>query len=198
MNLTSIYNLRKRGVDWFQSRAHGTHAKAWLALLSFSESSFFVVPPDVLLIAILMAGASRWVYYASLTTIMSVVGAVFGYMIGFFFFDTFGIQIIEFYNLSNEMKEVQLLYNSNTFWVIFTAAFTPIPYKIFVLSAGFFKINFIIFLLASILGRGLRYFIVAYITKAFGLMATRLFFRYFNIITMVAVLFFILFLLLHF
>lgn len=176
-----------RSTRWFKERAHGTHAKAWLFALSFSEASFFVIPPDVLLIAILMAGASRWLYYALLTTVASVLGALFGYGIGFFFFDAVGIRIVELYHLTEELARTQNLYNRNAFWVIFTAAFTPIPYKVFVLSAGFFKVNFMVFLVASIIGRGLRYFLVAYITKLFGGGMTRLYLRYFNVITFVVV-----------
>lgn len=182
-----LTKVKNQSVEWFKERAHGTHAKTWLALLSFSEASFFVVPPDVLLIAILMAGASRWVFYATLTTITSVVGGIFGYLIGFLFFDAIGFRIIEFYNLTEQMKEIQFLYNNNAFWVIFTAAFTPIPYKLFTLSAGFFKINIVTFIVASVFGRGLRYFIVAYITKIFGGKITHLLLKYFNIITVIVI-----------
>lgn len=187
MFLTFLDSIKTKWGLWFKERAHGTYAKAWLVLLSFSEASFFVVPPDVLLIAILMVGSSRWVFYATLTTITSVVGGVFGYLIGFLFFDAVGVRIIEFYHLSEQMKEIQLLYNNNAFWVIFTAAFTPIPYKLFTLSAGFFKINIIAFVIASVFGRGLRYFLVAYITKLFGGKITRLLLKYFNIITVIVV-----------
>lgn len=180
---------------WFKARAHGPHAKAWLFALSFSEASFFVIPPDVLLIAILMVGASRWIEYAILTTVASVAGGILGYFIGLFFFETIGVRIVEFYHLAEELKEVQLLFNNNAFSVIFVAAFTPIPYKIFVLTAGFLKINFLAFVIASFVGRGLRYFIVAYITKVFGGEITRIFMRYFNSITLIAVALFGLFLL---
>jgi len=186
--LESFEEYKIKSGKWFKDRAHGAHAKAWLAALSFSEASFFVIPPDILLVAILMVGSSRWVYYAGLTTIVSILGGAFGYVIGFFFFDTVGVGMIELYNLTEEFLEVQELYSDNAFLVIFAAAFTPIPYKIFVLSAGFLKINFIIFLIASIIGRGLRYFLIAYITKTFGGEMTRLFLRYFNIITVLAVL----------
>lgn len=187
MLFSYLHNLKVRGGEWFKERAHGTHAKGWLLALSFSESSFFVIPADVLLVAILMAGATRWVYYATITTAASVAGGIFGYAIGFLFFDTVGIQIIELYGLAEGMSKVGLLYNDNAFWVIFTAAFTPIPYKIFVLSAGFFKVNFISFIVASIIGRGLRYFLIAYIVKIFGGKMTKILFRYFNIITLIAV-----------
>ena len=190
-----LEEFKKTSTRWFKARAHGPHAKAWLFVLSFSEASFFVIPPDVLLIAILMTGASRWIEYAAFTTIASVTGGIFGYFIGLFFFDTIGVGIIEFYHVADELKEVQLLFNNNAFLVIFIAAFTPIPYKIFVLSAGFLKINFLAFVIASFVGRGLRYFVVAYITKVFGGKITRIFMRHFNSITLIAAAVFGLFLL---
>lgn len=190
-----LNNLKIRWRDWFVERAYSTHAKAWLFLFAFSEATFFIFPPDILLVAILMTNASRWMYYALLTTIASVLGAVFGYVIGAFFFDTLGVRIIELYSLSSQMEYVRAAFDRNTFVVIFTAAFTPIPFKVFVLSAGFFKVNFVVYILASILGRGLRYFLVAYITTVFGSKMARLIFKYFNIIIVVVVLiaFFVLF-----
>jgi len=191
MIFSYLNSVKNKWWQWFVSRAHGTHAKFWLVLFSFSESSFFVVPPDILLIGILMAGADHWVYYASLTTIASVLGGLFGYIIGYFFFDAIGARIIDFYYLTEKFELVKGLYEGNAFWIIFTAAFTPIPYKIFVLSAGFFKINIIAFLMASLLGRSARFFLVAYLTKLFGNKMSLLFLRYFNLITAVAVVVFV-------
>ncbi|MCH7529594.1 DedA family protein [Patescibacteria group bacterium] len=188
MIFTYLDNLKIKWRDWFIDHAYGTHAKAWLFLFSFSESIFFIFPPSILLIAILMIDATRWVYYALLTTVASVLGAILGYIIGAFFFDLLGVRIIEFYNLFEQMEYVRTMFDKNTFVVIFTAAFTPIPFKVFVLSAGFFKVNFAAYLLASILGRGARYFLVAYLTKKFGSKMAQIIFKYFNIITLVVVL----------
>lgn len=169
---------------WFRQRAHGRYAQFWLAFFSFSESSFFPVSPDVLLIAILMAGANRWVYFATLTTVASVLGGIFGYIIGAVFYDTLGKAIIDFYGLEGEIARVRELFNGNVFWTIFLAAFTPIPYKVFVLAGGFFKINFLAFLIASTLGRGARFFLVAYLVRTYGERAVRLFFRYMTVATL--------------
>lgn len=166
------------GAGWFRARAHGAYAKAWLFFLSFTESSFLFIPPDILLIAILLVSSRQWFYYAMLTTIASVLGAIFGYAVAVFFYDTIGVQIVNFYRLSAHVEEVRLLFNNNAFWVVFTAAFTPIPYKVFVLAAGFLKINFFTFLVASILGRGLRYGVVAYAVRLFGKEATAFLSRY--------------------
>ena len=166
--VTYIITLQKSATRWFKERAQGAYAKAWLFFLSFSESSFLFIPPDVLLIAILLAHSRKWFHYALLTTVASVLGAVFGYAVAVFFFDTIGINIIEFYNLSENINSARVLFNNNAFLVIFTGAFTPIPYKVFVLMAGFLKINFFVFLMASIVGRGLRYVVIAYAVHIFG------------------------------
>lgn len=174
----SMIAWQTRSTRWFKERAHGAYAKAWLFFLSFSESSFLFIPPDILLVAILLVNARQWFYYATLTTVASVLGAVFGYAIAVFFFDTIGIEIINFYNIGGYVDFARSLFNNNTFWVILTAAFTPIPYKVFVLAAGFLKINFFAFLIASIVGRGLRYFIISYAVYLFGNRATGFLSRY--------------------
>lgn len=175
-----------RFAQWFKARAHGRHARTSLLVLSFSEAIFFPLPIDPFLIAILLAGAGRWIYYAALTTVASVLGGVVGYGIGLVFFDTVGIRIVEFYRLSSEMATVHAYYDRNAFLAIFLGAFTPLPYKIFVLSGGFFKIDFLPFLFASIVGRGLRYGIVAWLTARFGAHVVSVFLRYFNVVTVAA------------
>ncbi|MCW9054822.1 MAG: VTT domain-containing protein [Candidatus Pacebacteria bacterium] len=170
--------LHTRSIDWFKQRAHGAYAKAWLFFLSFTESSFLFIPPDILLIAILLAGSRQWMYYGLLTSVASILGAVFGYVVALFFYDTLGIHIVDFYHLKEEVVLAQTLFNNNAFWVIFTAAFTPIPYKVFVLAAGFLKVNFFVFLVASIIGRSLRYIIIAYVVHLLGERAVKLLSRY--------------------
>lgn len=179
-----MQDIREKWWKWFEARAHGTQAKAWLALLSFTESSFFLIPPDLFLIAILMAGSERWVYYAALTTIASVLGGIFGYFLGYFFYDTIGSTVIDFYNLSAHVEKASNLFDDNTFLVMFTAAFTPIPYKVFVLLGGFFKVTIVQFLLASILGRGMRFFIVAFLMHRFGEGFTRVALKHLDIFTL--------------
>lgn len=154
--------------EWFQTRATSKHAEAWLAIMSFSESSFFLIPPDILLIAILSASAGRWVHYALVTTVSSVAGAVFGYLLGLYVFEPIVQPLVQLYGLTEEFAHVGVLYQSSTFLAVFMAAFTPIPFKVFVLSGGFFAVPFIPFILASILGRGMRFFLVAWIAHRFG------------------------------
>ena len=182
-----IDGLKNKSSRWFANKAHGSGAKIWLALLSFTESSFFLIPPDVLLIAIILAGATRWVYYALFTAAFSVAGALFGYFIGVFFFDLVGENIIDFYNLHQELQLVKGAFNDNVFWVMFLASFTPVPYKVFVLTGGFLKVNLIFFFVASVVGRSIRFLMVSYLVNLFRPGIVRAFFRYFNIITYLAV-----------
>lgn len=178
----------KHGVrDWFVARAQTAHTRAWLIGISFSEASFFLVPPEALLLPILFADGRRWIYFATITTISSVLGGIFGYAIGFFLFDVIGGIIIETYHLQAQMDHVATLYQDNAFWAIFTAAFTPIPYKVFTLSAGFFSVNLAVFIIASIIGRGTRFFIVSFIAYKYGTTLGALIFKYFNVISLVVV-----------
>jgi len=183
-----IEQLKIKWRDWFVARAHGPHAQGWLAALSFGEATVIPLAPDVLLIAILLAGASRWFYYASLTTVSSALGGIFGYLVGAFLFETVGKFVVSFYGLESEMLLVAQLFQDNAFWTIFTAAFTPVPYKVFTISAGFFSISFWTFLAASIIGRGARFFAVAYLVKLFGDRFGHFIFKYFNIISILVIL----------
>ncbi|MBI2108953.1 MAG: DedA family protein [Parcubacteria group bacterium] len=177
--------LKIRIRDWFVRHAEGPHMKAWLSFFSFAEATFFPIPPDILLIAILIARKERWIYYATLTTITSVLGGVAGYFIGSFLFDVIGKQIIEAYHFGDEMQKVGVLFADNAFLAIFVSAFSPIPYKVFTLSAGFFHISLMIFIIASIIGRALRFFIVAFCAQKFGDRLGNLIFTYFNTISII-------------
>ena len=188
MILEFLYKTKIKVRDWSVEHVHGARAKFWLALLSFSEASFFLMPPDVLLIAILAVNAQRWTFYASLTAIFSVLGGIFGYFIGITFFDLIGQHLIDLYNLHDEMFIVAGKFNENAFLTILISAFTPIPFKLFTISAGFFKINFLQFLSASILGRSARFFLVGFVMKKYGKKMTDYIFKYFDIITLGAIL----------
>lgn len=180
-----LNNTKEKIRNWALRHAKGSHSKFWLSILSFSESSFFPVPPDILLIAILLANkAKRWLSYVGLTTIFSVLGGIFGYAIGFLFFDVFGDSLISFYGLTDEFTRLGGVFEETVFWTIFTAAFTPIPYKIFTITAGFFNVNFLIFLLASLLGRGIRFFIIGFILKRYGEKIADVLYKYFNIVSL--------------
>lgn len=169
-----LKNIMRRAWEWFQSRATSKHAQVWLFVMSFSESSFFLIPPDVLLIAILSAQAGRWVYFATLTTVASVAGAVFGYLLGLYVFEPLVRPLITLYGFTEEFAHVGTLYEASTFLAVFTAAFTPIPFKVFVLAGGFFAVPFMPFIVASVIGRGMRFFIVAWLAHRYGARAAEL------------------------
>lgn len=167
----------------------------WLALISFTESSFFPVPADPFLMVCIFANTNKWIRYTTFVTIFSIIGGIFGYLIGFFFFDIFGQWLINTYSLADEFQTVQTLFEQNSFWAIFISAFTPVPYKIFTISAGFFKINIISFIIASVLGRGIRFFMVGAVSYFLGKRFAKIFVKYFDIITILIVIALVIYLL---
>ncbi len=182
-----LATLPERSWAWFQAHGTGAHAERWLVALSFSESSFFLIPPDALLIPMLAAGAKRWARLALITTVASVLGALFGYVVGALAFESVGVAVVGFYGLEDAFEHVGTLYDTHTFLSVFTAAFTPIPFKVFVLAGGFFKVSLIPFIAASILGRGMRFYLVAYLAARFGPRAAEAFLQYFKWVTVAVV-----------
>lgn len=171
---------------WSLKHTEGKHPEIWLSAISFSEASFFLIPPDIFLISILLSNkAKRWFYYSGLTTIFSVLGGIFGYAIGFFFFDTFGKSIISFYGLESQFFQIKIAFESTAFWTVFVAGFTPIPYKIFTIAGGLFGINFPVFVFASFASRGLRFVSIGLLLKFFGKKIASVLYEYFNIFSMV-------------
>ena len=152
--------LYEKAMNWAR------HPKApwFLGGLSFAESSFFPVPPDVMLAPMSLAKPSKAWYYASLTTITSVLGGILGYFIGVFAFD-FIAPILHDYGYYERYELAKSWFEAWGFWAIFLAGFSPIPYKIFTIASGVIGMAFLPFLIASLFGRGMRFFMVA------GLMA---------------------------
>ncbi|MFC1549955.1 YqaA family protein [Candidatus Neomarinimicrobiota bacterium] len=177
--------------DWVLKWAESPAGPAVLVIVAFSESSFFIVPPDILLIALAIGARKKSLLFAAYCSIASVAGGIFGYIIGhyiwwqdtnqfsgiamFFFEHIPGFTDVLFY-------KVQELYDSWNFWIIFTAGFTPIPYKIFTISAGAFDINFVMFLFASIISRSARFFLVAGLIWLYGEPIKSFIDKYFNIL----------------
>jgi membrane protein YqaA with SNARE-associated domain len=157
----SIY---KRVISWAKHR----HASYYLSATSFAESSFFPVPVDVLLAPMVLAQREKAWWYASLATLTSVAGAVFGYYIGLFLFDQVAQPIIEFYHFQEKFIYVQQLFNKYGLWIIFIAGFSPIPYKIFTITAGVVGMPLLPFILTSLVARGARFFLVAGLLYAGG------------------------------
>lgn len=180
-----IAGVREWLRDWVVKHAQEANARIWLAGLSFAEASFFPIPPDVLLIAMLIVKSKDWVQLALLTTTASVLGGALGYAIGALFFDFVGEPLVALYNLQDDMEHVRALFADNAFMAIFLAAFTPIPFKVFTIAGGLFKIPFITFIVAAFLGRGIRFFTEGYLMKLYGKKLGNLVYTYFNAVTTV-------------
>ena len=152
-------------------------SKYYLAVVSFIESSFFPIPPDVMVIPMVISKKSDFVKIFLITTIFSVLGGILGYLIGIFFFDI-GMQIMSFYGYEDKVTNLKNdLINNEGFYawlgVLFLAGFTPLPYKVFTISSGLIGFNILIFILISLISRGLRFFIVSYLSYKFGDLFTK-------------------------
>lgn len=159
-----IRNLYGWVIGWAEKK----QAEKALAGLSFAESSFFPIPPDPLLIAMVTARPHKWVRLASICTLASVAGGLLGYAIGAGLYETLGKWLIDAYSLSAEFTRVGELYNQYTILAVIIAGFTPIPYKLFSISAGVFSVSLPLFALASAVGRGGRFFLVAFLMHHLG------------------------------
>lgn len=160
-----------------------------LFLLAVAESSFFPIPPDVFLMVLCVATPRRSFWFATVCAVGSVLGGAIGYGLGWGFMDTVGFQILEWYGLTDKYEVVQNLYRQYDALAVGAAGFTPLPYKLFTITAGAFKINFITFILVSIVARSARFFLVAAFIYRFGAPVRRFVERYFNLL---ATLFFLL------
>ncbi|MGI9379482.1 MAG: YqaA family protein [Methyloligellaceae bacterium] len=139
-----------------------------LGVVSFLESSIFPIPPDVLLIPMVLANRAKAWFLAGLATITSVIGGIAGYMIGLFLFDLLGQPLLEFYGYADKFEQFAQRYNDFGAWIVFIAGVTPFPYKVITIASGATQLNFMVFLLASIAARGLRFFIVSGLLYWFG------------------------------
>jgi membrane protein YqaA with SNARE-associated domain len=140
--------------------ARHKHAAFWLALVSFSESSFFIVPPDVMLAPMTLARPDKAWFYAALTTVSSVLGGLLGYLIGLFAFQLAEPWLI-YFDYMHAYQQAAAWFEEWGFWAIFVAGFTPIPYKIFTIASGAANMMLLPFVVGSIIGRGMRFFLVA-------------------------------------
>ena len=147
-------------------------SKYYLAIVSFIESSFFPIPPDVMVIPMVISKKNDFLKIFFITTIFSVLGGILGYFIGAFFFDI-GMQVMNFYGYEDRLINLKNnLINSEGFYawlsILFLAGFTPLPYKVFTIASGLIGFNILIFILISLISRGLRFFIVSYLSYKFG------------------------------
>ena len=161
-------NLYKKCLDLAGHKS----SKYYLAIVSFIESSFFPIPPDVMVVPMVISKKSDFKKIFLITTIFSVLGGILGYVIGAFFFE-FGTQIMNFYGYEDKLYNLKesLIKNDGFYaWlgILFLAGFTPLPYKVFTIASGLIGFNFLIFVLISLISRGLRFFLVSYLSYKFG------------------------------
>ena len=182
-------NLLRSLYNWTLKQAEHKYSSWILSIVSFSESSFFPIPPDVLLIPMIIAKRTKAWTYALICTLSSVLGGVVGYAIGFFLFNSIGILIVEFYHLSNSFNTFDNYYKEYGILIVLGAGFTPFPFKFITIASGVFSLNIFLFILTALIARGLRFYLLASLLFIFGEKIKILIDKYFNIL---AVLFFIL------
>ncbi len=154
--------------DWMLRLARKPNAKTALAGISFAESSFFPIPPDVLLIPMVIARRSNWLQLAFICTLASILGAFAGYAIGAFAYQYIGQPILEFYGKEDMFDRLANWYNTWGGWGVLFAAVTPFPYKVLTIFSGATGLNLVTFTAVSIVGRGLRFFLVSWLLFKFG------------------------------
>lgn len=159
--LNALYN-------WIMTQAAGRHAVRALALVSFAESSFFPIPPDVMLVPMCLAARRNAFRYALVCTVTSVLGGLLGYAIGYFLFETIGRPIVDFYGLQNSFDAFQHAFQTWGLWIILIKGLTPIPYKVVTIASGVAVFDLPTFVIASIVTRGVRFYLEAGLLWYFG------------------------------
>lgn len=161
-NLThTIYN---RTLDL----ASRKNALCWLFAISFIESSFFPIPPDIMIIPMVLAAPEKAYKIAGIATLASVLGGYFGYMIGLYGFELIARPLLEFYGYMAQFDKFENYYHEYGAWIVFGAGITPFPYKIITIASGAVQLNLVVFTVASILARGIRFYIIAWLLNRFG------------------------------
>ncbi len=181
----------KKLYEWMLSWGNSKYGWVALFLFAFAESSFFPIPPDVLLIALCLGAPSKSFKFAAVCTLGSICGAIAGYSLGYFLWQNSAGEYTAIANWfyahvfsEQSFVRVEELYNTYNFWIVFTAGFTPIPYKVITISAGLFNVDFVMFLLASVVSRGARFFIVSGMIWKFGAPIKGFIDKYFNLLAL--------------
>ena len=176
-----MHYLRKL-YDWTILKSKHPRAIWFLSIISFAESSFFPIPPDIILIPMIIAKRTKAYFYAFVCTISSVMGALIGYCIGYFLFNTVGKIVLNYYGLVDEFSSFEQYYIQYGILIVLGAGFTPFPFKFITIASGFFELNIILFVIIAIIARGLRFYLVAILLKIFGETIEKLINKYFNIL----------------
>jgi membrane protein YqaA with SNARE-associated domain len=153
---------------WTMSLAGHRHAMLALAIVSFVESSVFPIPPDILIIPMVLASREKAWRIALLCSVASVLGGLAGYGIGYFFYESLGKPVLEFYGYAEKFAQFQGFYHEWGAWIVGGAGLTPFPYKLITIASGVTNLDIVVFTVASTLSRGLRFFIVAGLLWYFG------------------------------
>ncbi len=160
--------MLRRLYDWTISLSAHPHAMWALAVIAFIESSVFPIPPDLLMIPMIIARPSKAFQIAAIATVMSVLGGIFGYWIGAALYDSVGLPVLEFYGKTDKFDEFAARYNEWGAWAVLAGGITPLPYKLFTILSGSTGLSLPVFIIASVVARGLRFFIVAALLWKFG------------------------------
>jgi membrane protein YqaA with SNARE-associated domain len=154
--------------DWMMRKAGSAKAGAALFWIAFIESSFFPIPPDVMLVPMVLADRAKAWRYAAIATVGSVIGGLFGYAIGYFLLDSVGKPVLQFYGKWDKFGEFAKTFNDYGVWILIIKGMTPIPYKLLTITAGATKMNVLAFTIASVIARAMRFFLVAGLLYWFG------------------------------
>jgi membrane protein YqaA with SNARE-associated domain len=160
--------MMRRLYDWMMRKAAHEKAPHALFWVSFVESSFFPIPPDVMLVPMILAQRAKAWTYATICTVGSVIGGLAGYAIGYFLFELIGRPILNLYGYSDKFEAAKALFNEWGPWILIAKGWTPFPYKVLTISAGVFEMSLVAFVLASIVARAMRFYLVAALLYWFG------------------------------
>ena len=175
--------MLRRLYDRIMTLAEGPQAMKWLALVSFAESSFFPVPPDAMIVPMVLARPERAWRIAWVCTLSSVIGGFFGYAIGYFLYESIGRPIVDFYGYQEPFLKFQHQFQEWGLWIILIKGMTPIPYKIVTIASGVAHFDLLVFALASLATRGARFFLVAALLRVFGPPLRTFIERYLTLVT---------------
>ena len=161
--------MKDKFLKWSEKVANSKNALIYLFWVSFAESCISPFPAYFLVLFMLSHKVKyTWKKVAFIATLSSILGGIVGYLIGFYFFKILGRPILDFYHLQNDFTAFGLKLQNNEFWILLVAAMTPIPFKITAIASGVFSINFPLFMLTAILGRGIKFFIISFLTQKYG------------------------------
>ena len=171
--------------DWMMRMAASSRAPHALAIVSFVESSFFPIPPDIMLIPMVLANRAKAWIYASIATIASVLGGIAGYLIGYLLYDSVGKSLLDMYGYLEKFQHFSSQYNDYGAWIVLFAGVTPFPFKVITIASGVTGLNFAVFVVASIIARALRFFAVSGLLYWFGTPIREFIERRFGLVTLV-------------